>query len=66
VVDKADLANKADSADEALVIDNTNEAGANEAGKATDATGADEVNVVKNPSKADEAEAKAEEAKGCD
>jgi hypothetical protein len=52
---KVDLANKADSASEALVIDNANEAGANEADEATDATGVDEADVVNKPGEADEA-----------
>jgi hypothetical protein len=54
---KADLANKADSVKEALVIGDTNEAGINEANEATDATGANEADVVDKPGEADKAKA---------
>ncbi len=66
MIDGDELANKADSADEALVIDDANKAGAYEADEATDVTGANEANVIDKPSKADKAKAKAEEAKGHD
>ncbi len=54
---EADLANKAESACEAFVIANANEAGANEAYKATDAAEVDEADVVNKPGKADKAKA---------
>jgi hypothetical protein len=51
------LTNKADLANEALVIDDANKARDNEADKATDATGANEADVVNKPGEADEAKA---------
>ncbi len=66
MIDKGELANKADLADEALVIDEANGAGANQADEVSDATGANEADVINKPGKADKAKAKAEEAKGHD